>query len=167
MGAAFAPTRFSLIRISIRDLVADGNSLVRNSGVGGRGQNLISLLGIIFDRKFAWVARSSSIGLWGLWSPGLSKCLCASVHKGWFVISHAHYLHLTLTKNAPQEIFSAILDGRNRARVFAESLARVITAIQITSVRWRSYLPLKTQNLVVDPAFVALRFESRDWRSLV
>ena len=34
MGAIFAPTRFSLVRISIRDLVADGKSLVRNSGVG-------------------------------------------------------------------------------------------------------------------------------------
>ena len=64
--------------------------------------------------------------------------------------------------------FRETLDGRNRARVIAESLARVLAAIQITSVRWRSYLPLKTQNLVrVDPAFVALRFESRDWRSLV
>ena len=60
------------------------------------------------------------------------------------------------------------LDGRNRARVSAESLARVLAAIRITSVRWRSYLPLKTQNLVrADPAFVALQFESRDWRSLV
>ena len=60
------------------------------------------------------------------------------------------------------------LDGRNRARVIAESLARVIAAIQITSVRWRSYLPLKTQNLVlVDPAFMVLRFGSSDWRSLV
>ena len=60
------------------------------------------------------------------------------------------------------------LDGRNRARVIAESLARVIAAIRITRVRWRSYLPLKTQSLVlVDPAFVVLRFESRDWRSLV
>ena len=56
-----------------------------------------------------------------------------------------------------------LLDGRNRARVIAESLARVIAAIRITSVRWRSYLPPKTQNLVLaDPAFVALRFESRD-----
>ena len=35
------------------------------------------------------------------------------------------------------------LDGRNRARLIAESLARVIPAIRITSVRWRSYLPLK------------------------
>ena len=60
------------------------------------------------------------------------------------------------------------LDGRNRARVIAESLARITAAIRITSVHWRSYLPLKTQKLVlVDPAFVALRFESRDWRSLV
>ena len=41
VGAIFAPTRFSLVRISIRDLVADGKSLVRNSGVGGGGQNRI------------------------------------------------------------------------------------------------------------------------------
>ena len=62
----------------------------------------------------------------------------------------------------------SFLEGRNHARVIAESLARIIAAIRITSVRWRSYLPLKTQNLVlVDPAFVALRFESRDWHSLV
>ena len=33
------------------------------------------------------------------------------------------------------------LDGRNRAIVITESLARVIAAIRITSVRWRSYLP--------------------------
>ena len=35
------------------------------------------------------------------------------------------------------------LDGRNRAIVVAESLARVIVAIRIASVRWRSYLPPK------------------------
>ena len=59
------------------------------------------------------------------------------------------------------------LDGRNRARVIAGLLARVITAIRIASAR-RSYLPPKSQKLVLtDPAFVALRFESRDWRSLV
>ena len=62
----------------------------------------------------------------------------------------------------------APLDGRNRVRVIAESLARVIAVIRITSIRWRSYLPLKTQNLVlVDPAVVALRFELPEWRSLV
>ena len=60
------------------------------------------------------------------------------------------------------------LDVQNLAIVIAESLARVIAAIRITSVRWRSFRPLKTQNpVLVDPAFVALRFESRDWRSLV
>ena len=60
--------------------------------------------------------------------------------------------------------YPRMLDGRNRAIVIAESLARVIAAIRVASVRWR----LKTQNLVpVDPAFVALRFESRNWRSLV
>ena len=35
------------------------------------------------------------------------------------------------------------LDGRNRARVVAESLGRVIAAIRITSVRWWSYLSPK------------------------
>ena len=40
----------------------------------------------------------------------------------------------------------ALLDGRNRARVIAESLARVIAAIRIASVRWRSYLPPKHRN---------------------
>ena len=61
------------------------------------------------------------------------------------------------------------LDGQNRAIVIAESLARVIAAIRIASVRWRSYLPpKKTQKLVLtDPAFIVLRFESRDWRSCV
>ena len=41
MGAVFALARFSLVNIFIRDLVADGKSLARNSGVGGGGQNLI------------------------------------------------------------------------------------------------------------------------------
>ena len=44
------------------------------------------------------------------------------------------------------ERIKVTLDGRNRARVIAESLARVIAAIRITSVRWRSYLPLKTES---------------------
>ena len=47
VGAAFASTRFFLVRISIRDLVADGKSLVRNSGVGGGGQNLILIVIVI------------------------------------------------------------------------------------------------------------------------
>ena len=38
-----------------------------------------------------------------------------------------------------------ILDGRNRVIVIAESLARVIAAIRITSVRWQSYLPRNTE----------------------
>ena len=54
--------------------------------------------------------------------------------------------------------YRAILDGRNRPIVIAESLARVIAAIRIASVRWRSYLPRNTQKLVLtDPAFVATR----------
>ena len=48
MGAIFAPTRFSLLRISIRDLVADGKSLLRSSGVGGGGEDLI----LSFDLRF-------------------------------------------------------------------------------------------------------------------
>ena len=61
------------------------------------------------------------------------------------------------------------LDGRNRAIVIAEALARVIVAIRIASVHWRSYLPPEAQKLVLtrDPAFVVLRFGSRDWRPFV
>ena len=42
-----------------------------------------------------------------------------------------------------------ILDGRNRAIVIGESLARAIAAIRTTSVRWRPYLPLKHGQKVV------------------
>ena len=52
------------------------------------------------------------------------------------------------------------LDGRNRAIVIAESLARIITAIQITSVRWRSYLPLKTQRVWSSQTLRSLRCDS-------
>ena len=38
------------------------------------------------------------------------------------------------------------LDGRNHAIVIAESLGRVVAAIRIASVRWRSYLPRKDRN---------------------
>ena len=57
-GAVFVPTRFSLVRTSIRDQVADGNSLVRNSGVGGGGQNLILSFCSIWGKKMAWGKRS-------------------------------------------------------------------------------------------------------------
>ena len=46
----------------------------------------------------------------------------------------------------PPPLSSPSLDGRNRAIVIAESLARVIAAIRITSVGWRSYLLLKHRN---------------------
>ena len=39
IGAVFCPDQVLLSRISIRDLVADRKSLVRNSGAGGGGQN--------------------------------------------------------------------------------------------------------------------------------
>ena len=38
------------------------------------------------------------------------------------------------------------LDGRKSAIVIAESLARVIVAIRIASVRWQLYLPPKYRN---------------------
>ena len=47
MGAVFAPTRFSLVRISIRDLVADGKYLVRNSEVGGGGVKSWSSVAVV------------------------------------------------------------------------------------------------------------------------
>ena len=38
VGALFAPTRFSLVRVSIRDLVADRNPNCRNQNYSGSGQ---------------------------------------------------------------------------------------------------------------------------------
>ena len=46
-------------------------------------------------------------------------------------------------KDFVQDTFDHDLDGRNRARVIAESLARIVAAIRIASVYWWSYLPLK------------------------
>ena len=61
-----------------------------------------------------------------------------------FVFGESHSQFQELLREYP-----GTLDGRNRARVIAESLARIIAAIRITSVRWQSYLPLKTQHLVL------------------
>ena len=60
----FAPTRFSLVRISIRDLVADEKSLVRNSGVGGGGENLI-----LIPHCFPTVRAAMG----GFWNAKLTK----------------------------------------------------------------------------------------------
>ena len=59
------------------------------------------------------------------------------------------------------------LDGRNRAMVIAESLAGVIVAIRIASVRWRSYFPPPQKLVLTDLAFIVLRFESHNWRSFI
>ena len=52
---------------------------------------------------------------------------------------------LNLVKGIRTSLFYNFLDGRNRAIVLAESLARVIAAIRIASVRWRSYRPPNTE----------------------
>ena len=49
-GAVVVPTRFSLVRTSVRDQVPDGNSLVRTSGVGGGGENLILKTCVSYER---------------------------------------------------------------------------------------------------------------------
>ena len=62
-GAVFAPTRFSLVRISIRDQVADGNSLVRNSGVGGGSKFDPQSISRFVDLSFLFCPFSSFLGL--------------------------------------------------------------------------------------------------------
>ena len=47
---------------------------------------------------------------------------------------------------------SGSFDGPNRAMVIGESLARVAAATQITSSRWRSYLPPKQKVVLTDLA---------------
>ena len=66
MGAIFAPTRFSLVRISIRDLVADGKSLVRTSGVGDGGEN-----SILTNPNFLVRISSGGVGVFHVkeWGP--------------------------------------------------------------------------------------------------
>ena len=71
------------------------------------------------------------------------------------------------TPKSSQRTPKAGLDGQNRAIVLAESLARVVAMIRITSVRWWSYLPKQQKLVLIDPAFVVLRFRLRNSRSLV
>ena len=149
VGAVFAPTRVLLSK----------NFHSRNSGVGGGGQNWILM---------HWVFQ----GIWGnlggefrvipvAWAtletepfkPRASYAFPERPNQmrrtsdinfsgqvpGWD----------TLAKGplpTPTTWFRALF-GRNRAIVIAESLARVIAAIRITSVRWQSDLPLKHRNL--------------------
>ena len=70
MGVVFAPARFSLVRTSIRDLVADGKSLVRNSGVGGGGG------GSKFDPHRLSLILFFFL-MWGVGLPKLSSLLLA------------------------------------------------------------------------------------------
>ena len=50
-----------------------------------------------------------------------------------------------MVRHPPWYLVLRSLDARNRAIVIAESLARVIAAIRIASVRWRSHLSSKPQ----------------------
>ena len=62
---------------------------------------------------------------------------------------------------------SETLDGRNRAIVIAESLARVIAAIRIATCVGGHISPRNIEISPHRPLSVVLRFESRDWRSFV
>ena len=71
--------------------------------------------------------------------------LTVTLHNCYWVNSNKNYRTVTLhnwfwIKN--RRVHS--LDGRNRAVVIAESLARVIAAIRIASAHWSSYLPPNT-----------------------
>ena len=85
----------------------------------------------------------------------------------WYFLVGSEIASVALLKGCSPGLLT-YLDERNWAIVIAESLARVIAAIRMASVPWRFISSPKTQKLVLtDPAFVVLRFESRDWRSLV
>ena len=83
------------------------------------------------------------------------------IFKHTLAIKHLHLLIVSdlITRKLHSHVHFSLfwitsLDGRNRTRVIAESLARVVAAIRITSVRWQSYITIKTQNSVlIDPAF--------------
>ena len=92
MGAVFAPTRFSLVRISIRDLVAAGKSLLWNSGVGGGGGNLILRKKHININKFAGLSRD--------WAGAkiLFMCVCVCV----FFSGHSLWGRKRISKVPPK-----------------------------------------------------------------
>ena len=80
-------------------------------------------------------------GLQSLWpSARLERCRTLSIKA-----APAQGQQLQLKWNQIQASYGG-LDGRNRAVVIAESLARVIAAIRIASARWRSYLYSKLRN---------------------
>ena len=97
-GAVFAPSRFSLVRIFVRDLVADGKSLVRNSGVGGGGENLILRFGNNFVVSgIVWFLSRAPVATLCMeaagWAGSLitwrqSPSLCQSLN---FVVLHAMF----------------------------------------------------------------------------
>ena len=59
-------------------------------------------------------------------------------------IHHLVVSHVSTLKYGPCQHLRG-LNGQTRAIVIAESLARIIAAIRITSVRWWSYLPPKNR----------------------
>ena len=87
--------------------------------------------------------RLSQIGVRHLRSVTFSSALVAmspfkSLPSSYQTNSHHAHAMILLAKCSTLQWES--LDGRNRAIVIAESLARVIAAIRIASVCWRSYL---------------------------
>ena len=108
-------------------------------------------------REEHYANQSSELNFHSFWENG------AKSERGIYTNPYSEKLEKAATAD-----FESTLDGRIRGIVIAESLARVVAAIRIVSVRWAVISPSKTQKLVLtDPAFVAPRLESRDWRSFV
>ena len=115
MGVFFCSNQVFLVRISIQDLVADGKSLVRNSGLGGERQNLILIMLWVLGQSYAAFNRNSSeqlslthkrassfpgrgVNLWGRKNPFLtqsSSTVAPSHHpnKGPIHISPADFMN--------------------------------------------------------------------------
>ena len=72
------------------------------------------------------------------------KALSYGWETVWEAFQETIWARVIAIKNCCETVGS--LDGRNRATVIAESLARVIAAIRIASIRWRSHLPRKYRN---------------------
>ena len=121
VGAVFALTRFSLVRISIRDLVGGGKTLVRNSGVGGGGENLILRSVQQFSRtNVCRVKNAMKLGI----------CSCKASREKWrekFVVKNSRRFRASFPEERGaakfHQKFHGIFHGNFHAQ-FQEKISR-------------------------------------------
>ena len=136
MGAVFAPTRFSSVRISIRDLVADGKSLVRNSGVGGGGQTFI-----LRNHPPASVEKSC------VWSTSVASCVVPHFVAPRFVAWHCNRPDLSVVGT-----WRILNSGESNRPLTPILLKRIVIHLPFVSRYFCKSMPSSWQKVVYTPS---------------